>query len=189
MPVPSWVRPAGALDPVEALEDVWHFSGWNAHARVPHRQQLPSPASRCTSISPVNVNLKALVRRLKTIFSTSHDQYRRLGAVPSGQSTINRKPAFSLPSGNYWRVRSVRRPGRSARKTAWMRPASMREKSRSVLTSFSSRRALRWTASRSLPLPQREERRAPSASASSSGPSISVSGVRNSWLTLRRIGS
>ena len=56
----------------------------------------------------------------------------------------------------------------------------MREKSSRVFTSLSSRSSLRCTVSSSSP------RSAPSgdASASSVGPSISVSGVRNSWLTL-----
>ena len=63
------------------------------------------------------------------------------------------------------------------------RPASMREKSSSVFTSFSRRRLLRWATSRAA------SRRpaapfAGASSASSSGPSSSVSGVRNSWLTL-----
>ena len=56
----------------------------------------------------------------------------------------------------------------------------MREKSSSVLTSLSSRSSLRWTASSSSPCSARSG----DASASSVGPSISVSGVRNSWLTL-----
>ena len=65
------------------------------------------------------------------------------------------------------------------------RPASMREKSSRVLTSLSSRRRcgarveLTRGVRRKLPSPSR-------ASASSSGPSIKVSGVRNSWLTLEK---
>ena len=65
---------------------------------------------------------------------------------------------------------------------AWIRPASSREKSSRVLTSLSSRRALRWArATCSCRTAGSGSERA--ASASSSGPSIRVSGVRNSWLT------
>ena len=59
----------------------------------------------------------------------------------------------------------------------------MRENSSSVLTSLSSRSALRRTAS-SLLAGLRVGERIGRAEQSSSGPSISVSGVRNSWLTL-----
>ena len=64
-----------------------------------------------------------------------------------------------------------------------MRPASMRENSSSELTSFSSRWALPRTMSSC-------SRAAAGsllcASAASSGPSIRVRGVRNSWLTLEK---
>ena len=65
-------------------------------------------------------------------------------------------------------------------KRASTRPASIRENSRSVLTSFSSRSWLRYTVSRSSP----DNARSGDARASWVGPSINVSGVRNSWLTL-----
>src|SRR6185437_11069111 len=59
----------------------------------------------------------------------------------------------------------------------------MREKSRRVLTSLRRRSELRCaTSSRSRSPAGKSE----PASASSSGPSIKVSGVRNSWLTLEK---
>ena len=58
-------------------------------------------------------------------------------------------------------------------------PTSMRTKSSSPFTSLSSRRALRWSSSRF-----RGDGGVWLVMASSMGPSMSVSGVRNSWLTL-----
>ncbi len=58
----------------------------------------------------------------------------------------------------------------------------MREKSRRVLTSLSSRRALRCTSSQRWASDSGSAAAWPSASRA--GPRISVSGVRNSWLTL-----
>ncbi len=64
-----------------------------------------------------------------------------------------------------------------------MRPASMREKSRRVLTSLSSRSAFRCTTSQRSAVGRRQRVRAARAHPRV-GPSIRVSGVRNSWLTL-----
>ena len=66
---------------------------------------------------------------------------------------------------------------------ARMRPASMREKSSRVLTSLSSRSELRWATSGCL---YSSDPGSLLCSWSSSGPSISVSGVRNSWLTFEK---
>ena len=63
------------------------------------------------------------------------------------------------------------------------RPASRREKSRSAFTSFRRRSALSWARVRRARCVAGRTA-VPSASASSSGPSMSVSGVRSSWLTL-----
>ena len=78
-------------------------------------------------------------------------------------------------------VKAARSTGSNRART---RPASMRENSSSVFTSFSSRRLLRCaTSSCSCDL-------APASASPGAlhvlrvGPSISVSGVRNSWLTL-----
>ena len=62
------------------------------------------------------------------------------------------------------------------------RPASMREKSSRLLTSFCRRSALRNTTDRRSSCSSS----AATASASSAGPRISDSGVRNSWLTLEK---
>src|SRR5918997_171382 len=62
----------------------------------------------------------------------------------------------------------------------------MREKSSSVLTSFRSRRLLRWATSRRPRCTSFKADDDVSSSASSIGPSMSVSGVRNSWLTLEK---
>ena len=66
---------------------------------------------------------------------------------------------------------------------ACTRPASMREKSSSVLTSFSSRSALRCDG---LAGPHPAGSRSATRARPRVGPSISVSGVRNSWLTLEK---
>ncbi len=76
-------------------------------------------------------------------------------------------------------------PRSTASKHASTRPASMLEKSSSEFTSRSSRRLLRCaTATRSCTASSRAA--APSRSSSSSGPIISISGVRNSWLMLEK---
>ena len=65
------VRPRAPLDPVEALEQARQLGLRDADAGVAHREldgRRPRGAS-ATAISPSKVNLKALERRLRTIFS------------------------------------------------------------------------------------------------------------------------
>ena len=60
----AFVRPTAAvLDAMEALEHARQFVGWDAHAGVAHRQaRLAVSGWRRTSISPVRVNLNALLK-------------------------------------------------------------------------------------------------------------------------------
>ena len=80
---------------------------------------------------------------------------------------------------------AVKRQRSTASKLAWVLPASMREKSSRALTSFSRRTPLRCATETS----SRFAGRSPLsglAKTSSSGLSIKVNGVRNSWLTLEK---
>ena len=81
----------------------------------------------------------------------------------------------------------VKAPRSSGSKLACIRPASILEKSSRVFTSLPSRRPLRWITSSS-PAAAASAGSAGSslARSSSTGPMISVSGVRNSWLTLEK---
>ena len=74
------------------------------------------------------------------------------GSGSGGQSTIEiAAPRVRSRIGTRWRGRRSTARDRSVRTTRATRPASIREKSSSVLTSFSRRSALRWTVSRSAP--------------------------------------
>ena len=143
---------------------------------------MPPAASTVTAMPPSNVNLNAFDRRFRTIFSHMPTS-SRTGCGNGAQRTSNARPALSITERKPL-ARSAVNAGKSTGATfACMRPACTREKSSSVFTSRSSRSALRRTScSRS----RWAAGSGSSASArlSSSGPSISVSGVRNSWLTL-----
>ncbi len=94
----------------------------------------------------------------------------------------SRRPPFSSAARNWLARSAVSRDRSVSRYEASTRPASMREKSSSELASLSRRSWLRWTISSGEPLRARPA----DASASSVGPIISASGVRNSWLTLEK---
>ena len=145
---------------------------------------LALPTGRSvTAISPSNVNLNAFDSRLRTIFSTCRGRRR-----PARRAARSRRRARARRCSTAERntlARSAVSCGEVGRLVAALRrgPASMREKSSSVLTSLSSRRPFRCTTasgSRSL----RRSASVGARAASSSGPSMRVSGVRNSWLTL-----
>ncbi|MNN27016.1 hypothetical protein D3C81_1405380 [compost metagenome] len=121
----------------------------------------------------------------------SHMSRSTATGKPSGaHSTTSCRPAPSMAERNSEASSAVN----AGRSVGWgcfcTRPASIREKSSSALTSFSSRRPLRWVistswrsaSSRGLTWAVSSAR----FSSSSSGPSISVSGVRNSWLIFEK---
>ena len=109
----------------------------------------------------------------------------KTGSGSGGQSTTSRSPAFSQADRKLLASSAVSAARSVGSYDARTRPASIREKSSSVLTSFSSRRPLRWAVSSRSRWPGGSGSSA-SASASSTGPSIRVSGVRNSWLTFEK---
>ena len=90
-------------------------------------------------------------------------------------------PAFSIADRNTLASSAVNAARSVATKLAWTRPASIREKSRSVFTSLSSLSPFRCHPTRSAPSGVTAEG-PPLERSSSSGPSIRVSGVLNSWL-------
>ncbi len=137
-----------------------------------------STAATRTVMVPCSVNLRAFDSRLMIILS-HWSRSIHTGSGNGGHSTTKARPAFSVAARNI-RVRSAVWPARSTG-SYWgsSRPASIRTKSSRLLTRRSSRSALRRTSS--------TRSRWTSASgnlssvrASCAGPSISVSGVRNS---------
>ena len=78
----------------------------------------------------------------------------------------------------------------AARSVGWKfgctRAASIREKSSNVLTSLSKRRLLRCATDRSSRTASGTSAGLQARRASCKGPSINVSGVRNSWLTFEK---
>ncbi len=178
MPVPSWVRPC------------WFSMRWNrSNTRGRCSSGMPTPVSATTSsmsapalasvslTPPASVNLKALESRFSTIFSQIA-RSTATGASSGSMPTSRESPALSKAERKFEASSAVNAPRSVGSNRAVARPASAREKSSSVLTRRISRSPLRCTISRRGSPPCRM--------ASSSGPSISVSGVRNSWLTLEK---
>ncbi len=177
---------AGAADAMEALEQV----------RAARPAGMPVPVSRTVSTAtapprggrrsrstPSRVNLKALESRLRTTFSHI-SRSTATGSSKVGQSTVKVRPALSIVDRKTLAISAVSLPRSTGSCCACSRPASMREKSSSVLTSFKQPLAV---APRDLERAGATSAGRPSAaSACSSGPSISASGVRNSWLTFEK---
>jgi hypothetical protein len=181
MPVPSWVR---ARAPSTRWKRSKMCGSWSAAMPVPVSRTTSRAAaptwSRVTEIPPRSVNLNAFDSRLRTIFS-HRSRSTWTGPASGRQSTANVSPARSQAERKLLASSAVTAARSVGAYAAWTRPASMREKSSSALTSFCRRCALRRaTASR----PRCAGEVSPRASRSSTGPSSSVSGVRNSWLTL-----
>ncbi len=99
---------------------------------------------------PSNVNLSALDSRLKTIFSHM-SRSTRTGRSSGAQSTWNASPADSTADRKTAARSAVNASSSVDSKVASVRPASIREKSSRVLTSFSNRTALRCTAIERVP--------------------------------------
>ena len=182
MPLPSWVR---ERTPRTRLKRSNRLVSSSAAMPVPVSETdstASAPSRRsATRISPSNVNLNAFETRLSTI--RSHISRSTPATSGSrGRSTTSVIPARSVAARNML-ARSVVKAARSVgSRTGSALPASMRENSSRLLTSFCRRSALRKTTLRRSacsPSPA-------SASASSAGPRISDSGVRNSWLTLEK---
>ncbi len=143
------------------------------------------PASRSRSVMPpANVNLKAFERRLATTFS-KRSRSIQTGSARGGQSSVSRSATFESADWNMPPSSAVKAARSTGPNRACSRPASSREKSSSAFTSFSKRSAF-WCASRSRSCWSAVSGAVESASVSSSGPSMSVSGVRNSWLTFEK---
>ena len=183
MPLPSKLRPP-------APRTRWNRSnrcGSSAAAMpVPVSRTVRTAVSpsrrRVIAMAPSSVNLKAFESRLRTTFS--HISRSTATASSSGgQSTVKVRPALSIVDRKTLATSAVSVPRSTGSWWACRRPASMREKSSRVLTSFSRRWLFRCATSRCW----RDSAGSPSiVSACSSGPSISASGVRNSWLTFEK---
>ena len=148
MPVPSWVRARAPCTRWKRSNMRGSSVGGNADAGVADARARRGRrrARSATRISPSNVNLNAFDSRLRTIFShiVAVDVDRLAAAAGSrpssrrpARSTAERKTLGELGGERGEIGRLVARPA--------TRPASMREKSSSVLTSLSSRSALRCT--------------------------------------------
>ena len=143
-----------------------------------------SPASATSTAPPLGVNLMAFERRLVSTFSMASGSKAPRSA--SGVSAVRRMPLRSATGANAAttpRANGARSTGRGARRIA---PASSFATSRIWFTSRRRRRALRSAMSS-----QRSTCGSPLARArrSSSGPMVSVSGVRSSWTRSRRSAS
>ena len=137
-----------------------------------------------TAISPSKVNLKALDSKFRTIFSHIV-RSTNAGSLKRGQSTRSVSPALSQAERKLLArsaVSSARAVGSYAART---RPASILEKSSKLLTRLCRRSPLRCTSSRRSRC-NGGNGSFDAARASLTGPSIKVSGVRNSWLTLEK---
>ncbi len=134
-----------------------------------------------TDTRPSKVNFNAFESRLRTIVSHIA-RSTNTGPESGATSTWNSSPARWNAERNELARSAVSCVRSVGSNEAAMRPASMREKSSRAFTSFSSRRPLRYTVSRLSP----DSAPAGEAIASSVGPSNSVSGVRNSWLTFEK---
>ena len=93
-------------------------------------------------MEPSKVNFNALESRLKTTFShISRSRYT--GWSSGGQSTVKVRPARSIAERKTLASSAVTDARSAGSNWACMRPAWMREKSSSVLTSLASRKPLR----------------------------------------------
>ena len=139
-----------------------------------------SPVRRSdTVMAPSKVNFKAFESRLRRM--RSHIARSTNTGSARSVSTVKRRPALSIAERRLLAMSRVSAPRSVAANVASLRPASRRENSSSVLTSLSSRNALRRAV-----VASSAWRSSPARVSSSSGPSISVSGVRNSWLTFEK---
>ena len=186
MPVPSCVRPARPRRGGSARRCAAAPSpGMPVPvSRTVELDAIRRAARRRTSISPSNVNLNAFESEVQDdLLPHVAVDVDRLRRAAGSRRQPQARPARP-PSGSCSRAPRSARRGRSARRTPATRPASMREKSSSVLTSFSRRSPLRCAT------PSCSRSRGASGACRGAQhvlerPSISVSGVRNSWLTLR----
>ena len=187
MPEPSCVRPCAPRRGGSAR------TGAAARPRA-----LPTPVSPTSSSrrrpasSRRRTAMRALERELEGVREQVEDDLLphlaidvdRLGAAARSRRA-DRSPARShRRAERCWRGRASARARSVGLVDACTRPASMREKSSSELTSFCSRSALRCASSSRSRLTGGGLRHRPSTCLD--GPSISVSGVRNSWLTLEK---
>ena len=146
MPVPSCVRPRGALDAVEALEEARQLArrGCRCRCRAPCSIDAPSVggAAGRRVISPSKRELEGVGEQVEDdLLPHVAIDVDRLGS--GGQSTSSARPARSMAERKIAREVGGEAPrGRSARRCACTRPASMREKSSRVLTSLQQPQAV-----------------------------------------------
>ena len=172
---------ARALHTVEALEDTRQLMRWDAGAGVAH---LERPRGRRASASvtrsrPRNVNLKALEIRFSTIFS-QRARSTYTGAASGGQSTRSRRPASSTIDWNAPASPAVSGPRSVGANASSTPPAAMRAKVEQVVDQLQQADGVAVHGGQLVAGKSAAGR----ATAFSTGPRISVSGVRNSWLTL-----
>ena len=179
--------PPCVLDPVESLEQPGHLLGGDARARcpAPAARRRVRPCRIETAISPSKVNLKALESRLRTIFShicAVHEhrlgQRRAIDRQPQPGLLARRAEVAGEVGGERGEVgRLVRRPdppGLDPREVQQACSPAAGAAARCGARPPAAPVATAATARLNRPM------RPPP------GPSISVSGVRNSWLTFEK---
>ena len=139
--------PARVLDAVEPLEDAVDLLGRNADARVAHR---PAPRRRPRAASDDgNLALEGELERVGQEVEDDLLPHLTVDVDGLGQRRAVARSAQSPARSQAERKMLARSAVTAARSVgsyaAWTRPASIREKSSSVFTSFCSRRPLRWT--------------------------------------------
>ena len=141
----SLVSPrAGVEHAVEAFEQLLLLDPdrFRSRCQLTRSRAMPSCSSSATVIEPVKVNFSALERRLRTIFAhISRSTYA--GSESGSASMMNLRPARFTAESNIEASSAVYWARSTASKLGVVLPDSSREKSSNVLTSFSSRSALR----------------------------------------------
>ena len=175
-----------AFDAMKTLEQARQLVRRRRRCPCPRPRARRGPSSRCSVTDTL-----ACERELERIRQQVEDDLLPHLAVDmhrlrraAGSRTSNSSPARSMAERKLLARSSVSAARSTGSKEAVTRPASMRAKSSSELTSLSRRSELRCATSscaRSGAGSVRDRR-----ARLRSGPSISVSGVRNSWLTFEK---
>ena len=188
MPEPSWLRARVPLTRWKRSNSRGTSSGGmptpvsTTSSRAPPAPSPPLSSCRRTQMRPAKVNFRALESRLVTTFSQWSGS-SRTGRGSGGQSTSRASPPRSTAARKPLATAVVRAARSTGCSAVVALPASTLEKVSRSSTSLRSRcdpRSAVSTRSRCTA----GSGASSSATASPSGPSMSVSGVRNSWLTL-----
>ncbi len=176
IPLPSIVRPPGLAGPIKAVEQLAEVAVSYPDPGVGDRDRR-SPAC---SLADAHLD-RTRERELEGVGHQVEDHRLPRVGVAGGRSMASSSPACWQTSANEDAISAVSCPRSQTRGLTLVWPAFTRAKSKRALTRRSSLSPLRCT------LRKRSASSGPlDAISPSSGPSINVSGVRDSWLTLVR---